>query len=318
VTALHEFLRTVNGLIGEEDTCPLVCRRAVAGIGSEHRSCGPSSCPRDNDLVNTPPELSNVPVGGKGQWLHGRLLVIAVAIVGVAVFAIALIAGLLLANAWPNSDWIPVYQDVLKTSFGALAVGGLGGLAKLVFDQCKDREAAADELRGRRYRFISTLVEVIYNIETAKLVIRADRSVESWTDMVNDRIIPGCSRLADMTEQLSNWAEAGLPMFDDTEGVVEELRGMNSYFASLLDEYGNRKQALGELQLKAEEAKQTSQQTREQVLARIWNEMQELQVLGGLLSHEHDDRYRAYRSNYVGALLKMRHSLVPKTLRNRR
>jgi hypothetical protein len=59
--------------------------------------------------MNTPPELSNVPVGGWGQWLRGRLLVIAVAIVGVAVFAIALIAGLLLANAWPNSDWIPVY-----------------------------------------------------------------------------------------------------------------------------------------------------------------------------------------------------------------
>jgi hypothetical protein len=40
--------------------------------------------------------------------------------------------------------------------------------------------------------------------------------------------------------------------------------------------------------------------------------MQELQVLGGLLSHEHDDSYHDYRSNYVGALLKMRHSLVPK------
>jgi hypothetical protein len=53
---------------------------------------------------------------------------------------------------------------------------------------------------------------------------------------------------------------------------------MNDYFASLLDEYGNGKQALGELQLKAEEAKQTNQQTREQLLARIWNEMQELQV----------------------------------------
>jgi hypothetical protein len=57
---------------------------------------------------------------------------------------------------------------------------------------------------------------------------------------------------------------------------------------------------LGELQLKAEAAKQTSQETREQLLTRIWNEMQELQVLGGLISHEHDDRYRAYRGNYVG------------------
>lgn len=273
--------------------------------------------------MNTPPELSNVPTGGKGQWLRGRPLVIAVVVVGVAVFAVALIAGLLLANAWPNSDWIPVYQDILKTSFGALAVGGLGGLAKLIFDQRKAQEAAADEkrkewdtaadeLRHRRYGFISTLVEVIYNIETAKLVIRANRSVTSWTDMVNERIIPGCSRLADMTQQLINWAEAGLPMFDDTEGVAKELRGMNDYFAALLAEYGNRKQDLGELQLKAEEPKRTSQRTREKLLAQIWNEFKELQFLGGLISKEHDDTYRDYRRNYEQALLKMRQSVVPK------
>jgi hypothetical protein len=261
-------------------------------------------------------------------------MTVAVVVVGVVVAAIALIAGLLLANAWPNSDWIPVYQDVLKTSFGALAVGGLGGLAKLIFDQRKAQEAAADEqrkereaaaakqrksdeaaaaeLRDRRYGFISTLVEVIYNIETAKLVIRANRSVKSWTDMVNDRILPGCSRLADMTHQLNNWAEAGLPMFDDTVGVAAELQGMNDYFAALLAEYGNRNQDLGELQRKAEEAKQTSQETREQLLAQIWNEMQKLQFLGGLLNKDHDDTYKDYRDNYEQALLKMRQSLVPK------
>jgi hypothetical protein len=77
-------------------------------------------------------------------------MTVAVVVVGVVVAAIALIAGLLLANAWPNSDWIPVYQDVLKTSFGALAVGGLGGLAKLIFDQRKAQEAAADEQRKER------------------------------------------------------------------------------------------------------------------------------------------------------------------------
>ena len=130
--------------------------------------------------------------------------------------------------------------------------------------------------------------------------------------MVNERIIPGCSRLADMTQQLINWAEAGLPMFDDTEGVAKELRGMNDYFAALLAEYGNRKQDLGELQLKAEEPKRTSQRTWEKLLAQIWNEMKKLQFLGGLLSHKHPKSYNDYRSNYVGALLKMRRSLVPK------
>jgi hypothetical protein len=282
----------------------------------------------------------NVRPRGRGDRRRVRPLLVWTAVTGVAVFAIALIAGLFLANAWPNADWIPVYQDVLKTSFGALAVGGLGGLAKLIFDQRKAQEAAADEqrkereaaaakqrksdeaaaaeLRDRRYGFISTLVEVIYNIETAKLVIRANRSMKSWTDMVNDRILPGCSRLADMKHQLNNWAEAGSPMFDDTEGIAEELQGMNDYFASLLAEYGNSKQELDELELKAEKAKQRCQHKREELLARIWNKMQDLEFLGGLLSKKHDDTYKAYRGNYEQALLKMRHSLVPKTLRNRR
>jgi hypothetical protein len=248
---------------------------------------------------------------------------VATAVVDVTIAAITVIAFSRLVSTGTARDWIAVYQDVLKTSFAALAVGALGGLAKLVFDQRKARDAAADELRDRRYRFISTLVEVIYDIETAKLIIRANRSVKSWTDMVNDRIIPGCSRLADMTQQLINWAEPGLPMFGDTEGVAKELEGMNSYFALLLEEYGNNKQALGELQLKAEAAKTTTQETpeqltREQLLTQIWKEMWALKVLGGLISHDHDDIYRAYRSNYVDALLTMRRSLVPKTLRNRR
>ena len=205
----------------------------------------PKAQPRQTDTptaavpVTTNPEASsNIRVRAKRDRLYGPLLV-ATAVVGVTIAAIAVIAFSRLASTGTARDWIPVYQDVLKTSFGALAVGALGGLAKLIFDQRKAREADATELRDRRYRFISTLVEVIYNIETAKLVIRANRSVKSWTDMVNDRIIPGCSRLADMTHQLNNWAEAGLPMFDDTEGVAKELRGMSRH-SSLSTGTGNR------------------------------------------------------------------------------
>jgi hypothetical protein len=56
--------------------------------------------------------------------------------------------------------------------------------------------------------------------------------------------------------------------------------------------------ALGELQLKAEAAKTTTQDTpeqltREQLLTQIWKEMRALKVLGGLISHDHDDIYRA-------------------------
>ena len=71
------------------------------------------------------------------------------AVVGVAMAA-ALLTGLRLATTGADSNWIPVYQDVLKTSFQALAVGSLGGLAKLIFGQRKTREAAAAEPRDRR------------------------------------------------------------------------------------------------------------------------------------------------------------------------
>jgi hypothetical protein len=199
---------------------------------STHRAAARRAAPRDNDVMNTPSEpLSNRPGTGKGHWLNWRLrismTVVAVVVVGVAVVAIAAVAAFLLASADPHSDWIPVYQDILKTSFGALAVGGLGGLAKVIFDQHRTREAAeadqrrrdeaalADErkareaaeaeLRDRRYRFISTLVDVSHDIDTAKLHIRANRSVKSWTDMVNERIVPARSRLGNMSHELSNW-----------------------------------------------------------------------------------------------------------------
>jgi hypothetical protein len=264
-----------------------------------------------NPMTTNPEASSNVRVRAKRDRLYGPLLV-ATAVVGVTIAAIAVIAISRLAGTGTARDWIPVYQDVLKTSFGALAVGALGGLAKLIFDQRKAREADAIELRDRRYGFIKTLVEVRHDVDTARTVIRANRSVKSWTDMVNDRIIPSSCQLRDMTHELSNWAEAKLPVFDDTESVAEELEAMNSYLRKLLDEYGDNKQALGELQLKAEEAKKTNQNAREQLLNQIWNEMQKLLVLGDLIKVGGSSSYDAYRSNYVRALLKMRRSLVPK------
>jgi hypothetical protein len=172
--------------------------------------------------------------------------VLAVAVAGVVVAAITVLAGLRLASAGADSNWIPIYQDVVKTSFQALAVGGLGGLAKLIFDQRKAREtdaaelrkvgeAAAAELRDRRYGFISTLVGISHDIDSARTVIRANRSVKSWTDMANNRIIPASCRLRDMINELKNWAEAGLPVFDDTTSADEPDSNYSAYRQNCMD-----------------------------------------------------------------------------------
>jgi hypothetical protein len=238
--------------------------------------------------------------------------VVAVVVVAVLVVAIAVIAAFLLASAKPGSDWIPVYQDVLKTSFTALAIGALGGLAKLIFDQRKAEQESLEKLRDR-VGYISTLVTVSHDIDTARLVVLTNRSVKSWTDMINDRVIPAHSRLRDMTHQLLGWDVAGLPVFRDTASVAKELEDMTRYLRALLDEYANKKQDLGELQLQAEDPMRTSQEDQEQLLNRIWYEMQHLTVLGDLISHDRpsDSRYVAYRRSYALALLEMRRSFVP-------
>ena len=249
-------------------------------------------------------------------------LIVATAVVGLVVALVAVVAFVLLVTGGA-SDLIPVYQDMLKTSFQALAVGVLGGLAKLIFDQRKAREvedtelrkareAAETELRDRRYRFISSLVELARAVDEARLVIRANRSVRSWTDMINDRIIPARARLRDITHELWNWDHAGSRVFEDTDSINNDLVGMDTYLRALLAEYGDSKQELGEVQLSAEQAKGKSHaewEERKRLLDQIWKQMQELPILGDLMTD--GPQYGAYRKSYVDALLKMRRSLTP-------
>jgi hypothetical protein len=121
-----------------------------------------------------------------------------------------------------------------------------------------------------------------------------------------------------MIHDLDNWKEAKLPVFDDTNSIVTKLEGMNNYLKSLLDEYGDKKQGLGELQLKAEEAKTTKPDTRRRLPDEIWADMLALRFLGNLIKPGHpdpnDDRpcYGPYRDNYIQALRMMRSSLALK------
>jgi hypothetical protein len=248
----------------------------------------------------------------------------AVAGVGLIVGVTAVISALYLASTGTSSDWIPVYQEVLKISFQALAIGALGGLVKLILDRRrargvaaaerrKARELDATELRDRRYRFITSLVELARAVDEARLVIRANRSVRSWTDMINDKIIPARSRLRNIIHELRNWKEAGSLVFEDNEGVIAHLQAMDGYLHDFLDEYANNKQELGEVQLWAEQARgkrHKERAERERLLNQIWNQMQGLKVLGDLIKDE--GGYGAYRESYLGALLIMRQSLTTK------
>ena len=227
-------------------------------------------------------------------------------VIGVAVFTSALVAVILLLRVGGKTDWIPVCQDVLKTSFQALAVGALGGLAKLILDQRKSRDADAIELRDRRYSFISDLVDLNRDIDTASLIIRANRSAISWTETVNGLIIPARSQLRDLMHSLNNWKEAGSPVFNADRFIHCALTKMDRYLYSLLEEYADHKQQICELQRNAERA---LDEEREQQLRAVWDAMLMHSFLNDLV--QDDKGYGEYRKNYLNTLKMMRESLSP-------
>jgi hypothetical protein len=268
---------------------------------------------------------------------------IGVAFVGLVVGIVAVASLIYLAGAGTKEDWIATSREMLKITFQAIALGALGGLVKLIIDRRKTDEAKADEqrktdeareneqrkareaaeneqrkaaevakseLRDRRYRFISSLVELARAVDEARLIIRANRSVKSWTDAINDRIIPARSRLRDILHELRNWSEAGLPVFENTDSVDEHLRNMDRYLVTLLDEYADNKQRLGEVQLRAEQAKERDDGTRERLLDDIWRSIKGFENSGDLIGN--GTKYGAFRTDYLGALLEMRRSLATK------
>jgi hypothetical protein len=242
------------------------------------------------------------------------LLIVTVALGAVIVFS-TIVALILLLTQSSDSVWTPILQDMLKTAFQALAVGALGGLAKLLLDQRKEKEALlldqrkekeaeADELHDQQRRYIDTLVGVSHDVDNARSLISANRSVRTWTDVITGTIIPAKTRLRDIEHELTNWGESRVIIFSDRNKLDKELEVLGTYLSKLIDEHADNKQRLAEKQREAEEEKG---QARLQQLANIWECLNELPRLGDLIRGE--EGYRCFRKNYLNALTLMRSAL---------
>ncbi|MBE0011279.1 hypothetical protein DXT87_16110 [Arthrobacter sp. AET 35A] len=233
------------------------------------------------------------------------LLLVSTCVVGAVVLATAITAMILLTTDTPATLWTPILQEIVKVSYQALAIGVLGGLAKLLLDRGRDREASANELRERRHQYISDVIEASHQIDNARLVMRANRSVLTWTTMVNSDLIPARTRLRQLTHSLRNWTEAGRPVFDDGETIARDLVGMYLYLGELVEEYAEHKMRLSEMQKLAEKA---DGHERSKLLTEIWDNIQQLKLTGDYLAD--GDRYASYRRKYLRVLGEMRSSLL--------
>ena len=182
------------------------------------------------------------------------LLLVSTCLVGAVVLAAAITAVILLATDTSEILWVPILQELVKVSFQALAVGALGGLAKLLLDRRRDRKAQAKQLRERRHQYIAVVIEASHQIDNARLVMRANRSVLTWTTIVNNDLVPARTRLRQLTHSLRNRTEAGRPVFDNGEIIARDLEGMYHHLGDLVEEYAENKMRLSEMQRLAEVA----------------------------------------------------------------
>ena len=224
--------------------------------------------------------------------------------VGALVAAIALLAIGLLGTLGPDDTWTPVVQDVLTTAYQALAIGALGGLAKLLVDKRKEKETADAALRERRQGYLREVTAASHDVDNAMMLVRANRSVLTWTKAVGDTFIPARTRLRAVAHDLTNWQEAGLPVFDDHDTIEACLDAMYLYLSDLIEEHAGNKQRLGVLQKAAENSAGAE---RQRLLDEIWDELRHLPSLGGLVDEDED--FDNYRTIYLAALDAMRRSL---------
>ena len=233
------------------------------------------------------------------------MILVATIVLGVVVVAMAVSASVALFVADTDERWVPVLQEVVKISFQALALGALGGLAKLFFDGRRDREVLEQEIRARRHRYINSVVEASHQVDNARVVLRANRSVKTWSDIVNVDLIPARTRLRQLTHDLRNWTEARRPVFATSEAIADLLEDMYGYLGALIEEYAEHKTRLSEMQSAAADAKGTE---RAALLTEIWHEMQALRMFGDYIAD--GGYYAGYRDRYLSVLREMRSSLV--------
>jgi hypothetical protein len=304
------LVERLGDLPGEEPVLPeqAAPSRRVGGSASAGRTEPPAET---TSAGRTEPSAERSSAGGQ----QSRTLVIATVALGAVIVFSTIVALILLVTQSSDSVWTPILQDMLKTAFQALAVGALGGLAKLLLDRRKAKEAEADELRkakeakadelhDQQRRYIDTLVGVSHDVDNARSLISANRSVRTWTDVITGTIVPAKTRLRDIAHELTNWGESGVTVFSDRDKLDEELEVLGTYLSELIGEHADNKQRLAEKQREAEDEKG---QARLQQLANIWDCLNELQQLGDFIRD--GEGYGCFRQNYLNALTLMRSAL---------
>ena len=237
---------------------------------------------------------------------HARLMLLGVVALAAAVLGVAIVAAVALHGRSPADPWTSVLQDVLKVSYQGLVLGALAGLAKLAVDRRKAGVHAREAHGALQQTYTRELIAATHRVDSARALIRANRSVKTWGAQIDAGIVPASLEIRELQHELRTWAAAGRPAFNKSDQIQQHLGALTSYLRSIIEEYAEAKNRLSELQRTAE-ATGTSAEERRELLDEVWSGINALPVTADLIAD--GDEYAAFRKRYIVALELMRQSL---------
>lgn len=243
------------------------------------------------------------------QRLSPRLLT-----TGVLAVALSISAGVVAWRAFSSLadvDRDRVYVELVKLSYQFVVIVLLGALLTKFIDDLRDRQVERTQRREQQRAYVRRLIDASHKVDQARVLIRANRSVKTWSEQMNQRIIAAYVDLRDIRHDMETAKISSDPIFFDWEPIRTSIKCMEEVLKDMIDEFGGKKKELSELQLQAEQDRSRQEE--------VWSSLLKLPHLGDFLI---DDRvfgrtepaYDSFRDNYRIALTHMRIHLAGRTL----
>lgn len=161
-------------------------------------------------------------------------------LLGAVTFSLALlvIAFLSLPVAGQQKLW----EEIGKLCAQFLVIVLLGLLVTGTLERMKSRGEERQAARQRQGDYIRRLIDLAHDLDQARLLIRADKTVDAWAEQMNVRVIPAYMELRDMYHDQMAIQATGKPFFRKDEDIIQDLKKMGWWFHAFCSEYSRHKE----------------------------------------------------------------------------
>ncbi len=183
-------------------------------------------------------------------WIKNNLLITLLLLA-----AIFLTASLFLYNIEEQGKWVPeVAKSLMNLSFTVI----FGGIVKLIFDKYQDDKKGNERIEDLKSSMINQLRKVFDQVDGARLLIEAHKSAKTYSERIQQDIIPSVVTLFDIKRSLFNSDYSlGARCHDE---LRLSIHYMIAYLKALANEYRDNYPAISNKQYQFERLKEKASQ----------------------------------------------------------